>query len=177
VSHEVALALGSSLGDGKAILRLATAALAVMPGLWLLRSSPLYATPPVGGVARNPFVNAVVYGRTDLSPRALLDRVKTLEARLGRSVSRRWADRTLDIDLLLHGETVMDDGVLALPHPRMRARSFVLVPLAAAWPEARDPRDGTRLASLPPAQVALPIVGALPNPPSPVRWRHLQESP
>ncbi len=177
MSHEVALALGSSLGDGKAILRLATAALAVMPGLCLLRSSPLYATPPAGGVARNPFVNAVVYGRTNLPPRALLDRVKALEARLGRSVSRRWADRTLDIDVLLHGETVMDDGVLALPHPRMRVRSFVLVPLAAAWPEARDPRDGTRLASLPSAHVALPIVGALPNPPSPVKCGHLQESP
>jgi 2-amino-4-hydroxy-6-hydroxymethyldihydropteridine diphosphokinase len=165
----VAIALGSSLGDGVATLTLAHAALTVQPGLRITRASPLYATPPEGGVARGAFVNAVLAGESSLAPVDLLVLLKRLELRLGRGSARRWADRALDLDLLLHGDTVCDvatpAGPLTLPHPRMRARAFVLVPLARAWPGARDPRDGERYADLPAARVPLPVVGVLANAP------------
>jgi 2-amino-4-hydroxy-6-hydroxymethyldihydropteridine diphosphokinase len=164
-----AIALGSSLGDGLARLRLAHAAIAAQPELRLTGTSALLATPPEGGVARGCFVNAVLAGETFLGPADLLVRLKGLERRLGRGIARRWADRELDLDLLLHGATVGElptpVGALSLPHPRMRERAFVLVPLAQAWPEARDPRDGARFADLRAARVRLPVVGVLPRAP------------
>jgi 2-amino-4-hydroxy-6-hydroxymethyldihydropteridine diphosphokinase len=156
-----AVALGASLGDAPRAIALATNALAVTPGVRLTGRSRVYRTPPAGGVARGWFHNAVVAGVTTLSPHALLARCREIEQRLGRLAARRWADRAIDLDVLLHGDAVLTDPALTLPHPRMRERDFVLVPLADAWLAARDPRDGARFAELPAARRRLVAVGLL----------------
>jgi 2-amino-4-hydroxy-6-hydroxymethyldihydropteridine diphosphokinase len=161
VTPRVAIGLGASLGDTAATLRLAVRALAAEPALTEVRSSRMYATPAAGGVASGRFVNAVVVGRCALAPEALLARLHALERRLGRHHARRWADRVLDLDLLLVEGTVLDTAHLTLPHPRMRQRAFVLVPLREVWPDAVDPRDGSRLADAPAAADVLPAVGLL----------------
>ena len=157
--HRVAIALGASLGDTARTLRLALAALAAMPGFTLSRASRVFVTPPDGGVAGATFRNAVVTGLWTGTPRDLLTRLRALETRLGRRPTRRWADRVLDLDVLLVGDLVCADGDFVVPHPRMRERPFVLVPLREVWPEAQDPRDGARFADLPAARASLPVIG------------------
>jgi 2-amino-4-hydroxy-6-hydroxymethyldihydropteridine diphosphokinase len=157
-----ALALGSSLGDGPGLLGLAVRALVADPDVRLTGWSRVYRTPPAGGVARGAFHNAAVAGLTRHPAYALLESCRAIEARLGRRHARRWADRALDIDVLLYGAEVLVEPSLVVPHPRMRERDFVLVPLAEAWPDARDPRDGSLLAALPAARGRLPAVALLP---------------
>ncbi len=163
--QRVAIALGASLGDTARTLRLALAALAALPGFTLRRASRVVVTPPAGGVAGSTFRNAVVTGDWSGTPRELLTCLRALETRLGRRPTRRWADRVLDLDVILVGDVVCADGDLVVPHPRMRDRPFVLVPLAEVWPEAHDPRDGVRFAELPAARVPLPVVGWAPGEP------------
>ena len=167
MTRRVAIGLGGSLGDAAATLRLALHALAAEPALSGLRASRLYATPPAGGVATGRFLNAVVVARCALSPVALLARLRALEVRLGRRSARRWADRVLDLDLLLVEGEVLESPQLVLPHPRMHARDFVLIPLREVWPDAVDPRDGARYADLPAASGVLPVVGLLGHVPGP----------
>jgi len=93
-----------------------------------------------------PFLNLVVVGRTTLSPKTLLDRVKGIEAHFGRKAAARWAPRPLDIDILIHGSTRSDDPTLTLPHPGMTEREFVLRPLAQLWPDWRHPLTGLTVA-------------------------------
>ncbi len=157
--RRVAIALGASLGDTARTLRLALAALSAMPGFTLSRASRVVVSPPAGGVAGSTFRNAVVTGAWSGTPRELLTRLRALETRLGRRPTRRWADRVLDLDVLLVGDEVCADGDLVVPHPRMRERAFVLVPLREVWPEARDPRDAARFADLPAARASLPVIG------------------
>ncbi|MFP5335203.1 MAG: 2-amino-4-hydroxy-6-hydroxymethyldihydropteridine diphosphokinase [Actinomycetes bacterium] len=131
-----ALALGANLGDREATLRSAVADLAAVPGVRLLHVSPVYETPPVGGPTQGPYLNAVVVVATTLSPRALLRAAHRVENAHGRVRSVRWGPRTLDVDVLTHGELVAADEELAVPHPRAHERGFVLVPWAAADPDA-----------------------------------------
>ncbi len=156
-----AVGLGASMGDPVAAVRLAVRALERSAGVEVTGRSRLSRTPPFGGVAARPFVNAVVVGRTSLAPDALHARLRAIEARLGRRRSRRWADRAIDLDLLLYGDLVLESDALSVPHPRMRGRDFVLAPLREAAPDATDPRDGARFADLPPARTRFPVVGVL----------------
>lgn len=137
-----AVALGSSLGDRLATLRLALAALEVTPGIEVLRVSRAWRNAPAGGVARGEFLNAVALVCTTLPARALLARCKAIEARLGRRPTPRWGDRVIDLDILFLGQEILDTADLRLPHPEIRRRPFVLIPLAEVAPDARDPRDG-----------------------------------
>jgi 2-amino-4-hydroxy-6-hydroxymethyldihydropteridine diphosphokinase len=155
-----AIGLGASLGDRRRALAVALAALAATPGVDVVAVSRLYRTPPAGGVARGWFLNAVVLVRTTLEPGPLLARCRAIEARLGRRPAPRWADRVLDLDLLLHGERVQDGRDPVLPHPRMAERPFVIVPLLEVAPQARDPRTG-RPFTLPPTGVRPVAVGVL----------------
>ena len=132
------LALGSNLGDRWSHLRRAVAAI---PDL--VRTSPVYETAPVGGPAgQGPFLNAVVELDTELSARELLDVCRRLEEEAGRVRAERFGPRTLDADVLLVGDSVVDEPDLVVPHPRMWQRPFVLVPLAQLAadlvPEAPD---------------------------------------
>ncbi|MDP9402293.1 MAG: 2-amino-4-hydroxy-6-hydroxymethyldihydropteridine diphosphokinase [Actinomycetota bacterium] len=135
------VALGSNLGDRSAHLR---AAVAGLPDV--VSVSPVYETDPVGGPpGQGPFLNAVVELDTDLGPRQLLEAGRALEAAAGRE--RRVPDgpRTLDVDILLVDDLVVDDDDLVVPHPRMWERAFVLVPLHDLAPELVPvpPRDPT----------------------------------
>jgi 2-amino-4-hydroxy-6-hydroxymethyldihydropteridine diphosphokinase len=157
---DVAIALGASLGDRGRTLHLAVAAL--RPLGVALDPSRIILTPPVGGVAHQGFYNAVVRMRTRLPPLDLLARLRAIELRLGRRPTRRWADRVIDLDLLLHGDTVRAEEPLILPHPRLHERRFVLQPLLEVWPDARDPRTGAAYAPLL-RGAPHPVVGVLPR--------------
>lgn len=125
------LALGSNLGDRQASI---DAAVAAMPDV--VAVSPVYETDPVGGPAdQPPYLNAVVELDTDLSPRQLLELCQRLEQAAGRVRRERWGPRTLDVDVLLVGDLVVNEPDLVVPHPRMWERDFVLRPLADLAPE------------------------------------------
>ena len=141
------VALGANLGDPRATVTAALAALADIPTTTVAACSSLYQTAPVGLKHQPDFINAVAAIDTGLAPLALLEALFALEARFGRSRSIRNAARTLDLDLLLHGETRLDEPRLTLPHPRMHQRAFVLAPLAEIAPECQIPGQG-RVAGL-----------------------------
>lgn len=129
------VALGSNLGDRRAHLDAALAALAVLPGTRLEAVSPLYETAPVGPAGQQDYLNAVARLSTTLGPFALLDALLAIEQARGRVRRERWGPRTLDLDLLLHGDTRLNDPRLTLPHPAMLGRAFVLVPLSDLAPD------------------------------------------
>lgn len=144
------VALGSNLGDPLRAVESGFESLAALPGCRLVARSSLYRTAPVG-VGRQPdFINAVAALDSTLSPHELLAALLTVEARHGRTRHVPLAARTLDLDLLLHGDTVLDEPELQLPHPRMHLRAFVLVPLAEIAPELAIPGLG-RIPDLLPA--------------------------
>ncbi|MEM8922413.1 MAG: 2-amino-4-hydroxy-6-hydroxymethyldihydropteridine diphosphokinase [Actinomycetota bacterium] len=123
------LGLGSNIGDRRAQLR---AAVAAMPDV--VAVSPVYETDPVGGPAQDDYLNIVVELRTRATARELLARCQELEAAAERVRVVRWGPRTLDVDVLLVGDEVVADDDLAVPHARMHERNFVMVPLLALDP-------------------------------------------
>lgn len=129
------VALGSNLGDRHAHLAAATTALAALPETRLLARSAIYETAPVGPSGQTDYLNAVVRLATRLGPFDLLDALLAIEHSRGRIRTERWGSRTLDLDLLLHGDTILQHPRLTLPHPAMLARAFVLVPLHDLDPE------------------------------------------
>lgn len=138
--------LGGNLGDAAANLREAFAALGRLPGTRLLRASRLYRTPAWGVTAQPDFVNAVAMIDTALAPSALLQHLLRIERDAGRhrlaDGSDRWGPRTLDLDLLLYGDQVIDTPGLTVPHPHLHERAFVLVPLLEIAPDTRIPGHG-----------------------------------
>ena len=143
----VAVALGSNLGDRHAHLDDAVASLrTVLPTLTV---STYYDTMPVGVSGPQPrYLNAAAVGETALPARALLEALQAIENSSGRTRPHPNAPRTLDLDLILFGEAVIDEPGLAVPHPRFRERRFVLEPLAEIAPELRDPVTGKTVAEL-----------------------------
>ncbi|MGI6082801.1 MAG: 2-amino-4-hydroxy-6-hydroxymethyldihydropteridine diphosphokinase [Limnochordia bacterium] len=135
--------LGSNIGDRAENMRRAVAGMALFDNTAVERVSSLYETLPWGGVEQQPFLNAVVQLQTSLPPMRLLTELLALERRLGRTRSIRWGPRVIDLDLLLYGDLTICTEVLQVPHPRMTARAFVLVPLAEIAP---DVSIGTRSA-------------------------------
>ena len=141
------LGLGSNVGDRWQYLRDAVARL---PDV--VRISPVYETDPVGGPdGQDPYLNLVVELSTDRSPRQLLEVAQATEAAAGRQRNVRWGPRTLDVDVLLVGDQVVSDGDLIIPHPRMRERAFVLVPLKDLAPELASDQVDTPVAGVRPA--------------------------
>lgn len=143
------VALGANLGDPKATVLAAFAALANLPESRVARCSSLYRTAPVGILSQPDFVNAVALLETTLAPEALLDALLDIEARFGRIRRERNGPRTLDLDLLLYDDIELDLPRLTLPHPRLHLRAFVLLPLAEVAPELAIPRRGSVAAWLP----------------------------
>jgi len=136
------VALGANLGDPVATVKQAVEALKMLPRSRLLAASSLYRTAPVGLKDQPDFINAVIALETELTPAALLDELFVIEARFGRQRSVRNAPRTLDLDLLLHGDVRSDNPAITLPHPRMHERAFVLAPLAEIAPTLTIPGHG-----------------------------------
>ncbi len=153
------IGLGSNLGERESMIRMALDDLARLPDTTLLRASSLYDTEPVGETEQPNFLNAVAEIETELSPRQLLWNLLLIERRLGRVRTRRWAPRTIDLDLLLYGAEVLDEPGLRVPHPEMVQRSFVLVPLVELEPLLVHPETGeTMLAQLSRLDVTRPPV-------------------
>jgi 2-amino-4-hydroxy-6-hydroxymethyldihydropteridine diphosphokinase len=130
------IALGANLGDARAALSGAVAALQHAPGISVIAESSVYVTAPLGGVDQPDYLNAVVLAETSLSPRELLDRLHGIESRWHRTREVRWGPRTLDLDLIEFEGVLSDDPTLTLPHPRAHERAFVLVPWLEVDPEA-----------------------------------------
>jgi 2-amino-4-hydroxy-6-hydroxymethyldihydropteridine diphosphokinase len=142
------IALGSNLGDRLGRLRAAVAALGATAGVQVLAGSDVFETDAVADEPQPPYLNAVVRVRTSLAPRALLDACLDIERGLGRQrpPGQTKASRTIDLDLVLYGDTVVDEPGLRVPHPGLPARPFVLVPLAqVAAPGLRHPVGGQAL--------------------------------
>lgn len=161
-----AIALGSNLGDRRATLEAALGALAAEAGIRVLRRSSWYRSPPVGP-PQPDYLNGCALLEVSLTPEALLDRLLAIETRFGRVRNERWGPRTLDLDLLLFGALVLESARLEIPHPRMRERAFVLVPLAEIAPDWIEPRTGRRVADL---ARSLVDDGPLVRLPDAVRW-------
>lgn len=143
----VAFALGSNLGRRRDHLTWALRALATLVDG--LDASPFLDTAPVEVSGPQPrYLNAVAIGRTAHSAAALLDACLALERERGRVRTGPKSPRTLDIDLILYGDAVIDTPRLSVPHPRFRDRDFVLGPLAALAPRWKDPETGKTLAAL-----------------------------
>jgi 2-amino-4-hydroxy-6-hydroxymethyldihydropteridine diphosphokinase len=134
------IALGSNLGDRQGYLDRALRALQEHPGISVTRVSSFYETEPVGGPpGQGDYLNAAAEIDTDLSPAELMRALLDIEKGLGRVRGERHAPRTIDLDLLLHGDLVVEEPDLQVPHPRMHDRSFVLEPLAEIAAEAVHP--------------------------------------
>lgn len=130
---DAVVGIGSNLGSREALLRAAMQLLAEDPDIVARARSRLYLTDPIGP-PQPRFLNAALALSTRLSPRALLNRLQAIEARLGRVRGQRWGPRTLDLDLLVCDVRV-DEPDLVVPHPRLRERSFALAPLLDVAPE------------------------------------------
>lgn len=128
------LGIGSNLGDREGHLRRALDLLAAEEGIEVVAVSTLRETEPVGPVEQGPFLNGAVQVSTELPPRELLERLLDVEQRLGRVRSERFGPRTIDLDLLVYGDEVVDEPGLMLPHPRLHERRFALEPLAELAP-------------------------------------------
>ncbi|MXV10633.1 2-amino-4-hydroxy-6-hydroxymethyldihydropteridine diphosphokinase [Xanthomonas sp. LMG 8992] len=142
---QACIGLGGNLGDAAATLRTALAALDTLPQTRLLRASQLYRSPAWGREDQPDFVNAAALVTTTLPAPALLQALLDLEHRHGRQrqPGERWGPRTLDLDLLLYAEAVIDLPGLQVPHPFLHQRAFVLLPLAEIAADAVIPGHGT----------------------------------
>ena len=143
---DIAIALGGNIGDREAYLRRGVAALP--PAVFVRRVSPLYESAPWGVTDQPTFLNAVLLGETPLAPLALLDHLKSVERAVGREPGLRWGPRPLDLDILLYGDDVIHEERLAVPHPRLAERNFVLRPLADLDPHLVPPGWSCGIASV-----------------------------
>jgi 2-amino-4-hydroxy-6-hydroxymethyldihydropteridine diphosphokinase len=134
--------IGSNLGDRETNLRRAVDLLSAEEGIEVVAVSEIRETEPVGPVEQGPFLNGAVKVETSLGPRELLDRLLSVENRLGRVRSERWGPRTIDLDLLLYGSNRIDEPGLAVPHPRLHERRFALEPLLDLDPALEIPELG-----------------------------------
>ena len=143
------IAFGSNLGDRHAHLQGARERLCTTAGIDCLAASSLYESQPSGGPGgQGLYLNAVIAIATVLAPLALLQLLQTIEKEHGRVRSERWAERTLDLDLLLYNDLILQTGTLTLPHPRLHERAFVLLPCAEIAPTLRHPVYGRTMLQL-----------------------------
>jgi 2-amino-4-hydroxy-6-hydroxymethyldihydropteridine diphosphokinase len=150
--NQCIVSFGSNLGSRRELVAVAAAKIAasdVVLSAGQLQTSRLFETPPIGGPeGQEPFLNAIGVFETTASARGVLDLLQTLELELGRQRLRRWDARSIDLDVILHGQLVGGTTGLVVPHPRYTARQFVLRPACDVAAHFRDPRFGWTLAQL-----------------------------
>ena len=138
-SHRVFIACGSNIEPrtnlSSALFRLDAVTERLCTSSW-------YQTLPWGGVEQDPYINLVVGVRTTTTPHALLHTLHRIEAMLGRQRTVRYGPRTIDLDILLYGNKMIDDDQLTVPHPGLTERDFMLIPLLEIAPELVDPSSG-----------------------------------
>lgn len=142
-----AIALGGNLGDSHRILLSAMTAIDQARGIQVIARSPLYKTAPVGP-PQPDYLNACILVETSLTPRALLQQLLTIENQFGRVRQERWGARSLDLDLLLFSDQIVDLPGLTVPHSRLHERPFVLIPLMNIAPQWPHPIFGKTIAQL-----------------------------
>ncbi len=141
MTHDAYIAIGSNLGDRASTLRSAVRAIAELNNISLINESTIIETDPVGDIDQDPYLNGVIHIQTTLPPRTLLDTLLSIESKHGRDRSKeqRWGPRTLDLDLIVYADQIIDEQGLQVPHPRLHERSFVLIPLAEIAPDLMLP--------------------------------------
>jgi 2-amino-4-hydroxy-6-hydroxymethyldihydropteridine diphosphokinase len=138
------IGIGSNLGDPERQVRVAIDALRRLPRTAFGRASRLYRTAPWGRAGQPAFVNAAVAVSTALSPRELLDALLAIERAQGRlRDGERWGPRVIDLDILVYGDSSIDEPGLHVPHPRLAERAFALLPLADLAPDLEIPGLGS----------------------------------
>ncbi|MEL0539338.1 2-amino-4-hydroxy-6-hydroxymethyldihydropteridine diphosphokinase [Staphylococcus debuckii] len=142
---KVYLGLGSNVGDREQQLNEALRLLDAQPGIQVTQVSSLFETAPVGYVDQPDFLNLCAEIETNLTPLEVLDCGLKIEQQLHRVRKERWGPRTLDIDILLYGNEIIENQALSVPHPRMAERAFVLVPLQEIAPEVMHPLLQTKI--------------------------------
>lgn len=143
------LSLGSNVGDRAVNLEKAIAALDASQRVQVVGVSPIYETEPVGVQNQPDFLNAAMEVETDLDPLELLSLLKNTERQLGRPRdAERWGPRTIDVDIILWGQEIVQYEQLTIPHREFRDRAFVLMPLRDLAPDALDPVTGKTVAEL-----------------------------
>jgi 2-amino-4-hydroxy-6-hydroxymethyldihydropteridine diphosphokinase len=144
-TFRVVIGLGANLGDRQATMREAATRIASIEGVRIAARSRVYETAPVGGPPQPHFLNAAVLVESALSPPALLEELLRIEVALGRvrgAEEVRFGPRTLDLDVLWVEGVTLDEPRLVVPHPRLAARAFALMPMLEVAPGAVDPRTG-----------------------------------
>jgi 2-amino-4-hydroxy-6-hydroxymethyldihydropteridine diphosphokinase len=143
--RKVVYSIGSNLGDRLGNLQGAVDAITDTPDVIVVDVSSVYETDPVGVDGEHPqFLNLIIVAETTLEPQTLLERAQAIEDAFGRERDgERWDPRTLDVDLILVGNTVATKPDLTLPHPRAHERGFVIVPWAEIDPKGELPGKGT----------------------------------
>ena len=138
----VYLGLGSNIGSKKLNLERAIKAISELKGIIVTKSSSFYETEPWGKINQENFINAVIEIITDWPPEKLLKKLQEIEIKMGRQRLEKWGPRNIDIDILLFGDEVLDGQDLKVPHPYMRERLFVLIPLQEVNSAIKFPDDG-----------------------------------
>ncbi len=139
------LGLGSNIGDKKLYLRKAVEQIAKLPETEVLNTSALYVTKPWGKIDQEDFLNQVIEIETSLPADNLLKGLQEIEINMGRQRTERWGARNIDIDILLYGNQVIHTEELQVPHPYLKQRLFVLVPLVEINENVIFPDDGTHI--------------------------------
>ncbi|MEA5580658.1 2-amino-4-hydroxy-6-hydroxymethyldihydropteridine diphosphokinase [Nodularia harveyana UHCC-0300] len=142
-----AIALGGNIGDSYQILEAAIKTLAHTPGIKLQGKSSWYRTKPVGP-PQPDYLNGCAILQVEMSPDLLLETLLATEQKFGRVRQQRWGERSLDLDLLLYDDLIIDTPHLQIPHPRMVERAFVLIPLAEIAPAWVEPVSGCLIQDL-----------------------------
>ena len=139
---KVYIGLGSNLDDPQYQLKKAIISLGIVPSTSVVKTSSFYKSKPIGPQDQPDYINAVVELATELSAHVLLDYLRGIENEHGREREIKWGARTLDLDILLFGDEIIQDDHLVIPHVEMHKRGFVLLPLDEISPDCMIPGFG-----------------------------------